>query len=213
MNSLITKVPPSPKVGLLATQGDYAMHRRMVESLGYECVEVRTTAQLQNVDCLIMPGGESTTMRKILKWDGLWDALAEFGTQRAIMGTCAGLILLSKKIIGGKPEEDTLGLIDIDSDRNAYGSQFHSFRAHGQITLSGGTSIHEMVFIRAPQITRVGEHVEILGHLVDQPTMVRQGHVLALSFHPEMTEDLSIHRYFIESMVKPVLAEANSKAA
>lgn len=213
MNSFVTKIPPSPRVGLLATQGDYAMHRTMVESLGYECVEVRTEDHLQNVDCLIMPGGESTTMRKILKWDGLWDALAEFGARRAIMGTCAGLILLSKRIVGGKPEEDTLGLIDIDSDRNAYGSQFHSFRAQGKVTLSGATSVHEMVFIRAPQITRVGEQVEILGHLEDQPTMVRQGHVLALTFHPEMAGDASIHRYFIESMVKPVIAGANSKAA
>lgn len=213
MNSFVTKVPPSPRVGLLATQGDYAMHRNMVELLGYECVEVRTNDQLHNVDCLIMPGGESTTMRKILKWDGLWDSLAEFGGRRAIMGTCAGLILLSKKILGGKPEEDTLGLIDIDSDRNAYGSQLHSFRRQGEVTLNGMTAHHEMVFIRAPQITRVGENVDVLGRLGDQPTMVRQGNVLALTFHPEMAEDASIHRYFIESMVKPVIAQAKSKAA
>lgn len=213
MNPFVTKIPPSPRVGLLATQGDYAMHRKMVESLGYECVEVRTKDQLQTVDCLIMPGGESTTMRKILKWDGLWNALVEFGTRRAIMGTCAGLILLSKKIIGGEPEEDTLGLIDIDSDRNAYGSQFHSFRQQGELTLDGKTTHHEMVFIRAPQITRVGENVDVLGRLGDQPTMVRQGNVLALTFHPEMAEDSSIHQYFIESMVKPVITQAKSKAA
>ncbi len=213
MNPFVTKIPPSPRVGLLATQGDYAMHRKMVESLGYECVEVRTKDQLQTVDCLIMPGGESTTMRKILKWDGLWNALVEFGTRRAIMGTCAGLILLSKKIIGGEPEEDTLGLIDIDSDRNAYGSQFHSFRQQGELTLDGKTTHHAMVFIRAPQITRVGENVDVLGRLGDQPTMVRQGNVLALTFHPEMAEDSSIHQYFIESMVKPVITQAKSKAA
>lgn len=213
MNSFVTKVPPSPRVGLLATQGDYGMHRKVVESLGYECVEVRTAEQLHNVDCLIMPGGESTTMRKILKWDSLWDPLVEFGGRRAIMGTCAGLILLSKKIIGGGPEEDTLGLIDIDSDRNAYGSQFHSFRQQGEVTLNGTTVRHEMVFIRAPQITRVGESVDVLGRLGDKPTMVRQGNVLALTFHPEMAEDASIHRHFIESMVKPVLVQAKSKAA
>lgn len=213
MNSFVTKVPPSPRVGLLATQGDYAMHRKMVESLGFDCVEVRTNSDLQNVDCLIMPGGESTTMRKILKWDGLWDSVADFGTRRAIMGTCAGLILLGKKIIGGRPEEDTLGLIDIDADRNAYGSQFHSFRQQGEVTLNGKTTHHEMVFIRGPQITRVGENVAVLGRLGDQPTMVRQGNVLALTFHPEMAEDSSIHQYFIESMVKPVIAQAKSKAA
>lgn len=213
MESPLTKIPPSPRVGLLATQGDFAKHRQAVESLGYECVEVRTPAQLERADCLIMPGGESTTMRKVLKWDGLWDAIRQFGARRAIMGTCAGLILLSRHIRNARPDEDTLGLIDIDADRNAYGSQYHSFRQMGRFTLDGSETDHEMVFIRAPRIARVGEGVEILGRLGDEPTMVRQGNILALTFHPEMAGDTAIHRYFVQSMVRPLLAQAKSIAA
>lgn len=213
MNPTVSIAAPRPRVGLLATQGDFAMHRKMVDSLGYECAEVRTVAQLQAVDCLIMPGGESTTMRKILKIDGLWDAIREFGAKHAIMGTCAGLILLSRRIIHGRSEEDTLGLIDIDSDRNAYGSQYHSCRISGVTTLGDIELPMEMVLIRAPQIVRVGDGVEVLGRIGDKPSMVRQGNILALTFHPEMGEDTSIHRFFIERLAKTTMIPANSRAA
>lgn len=213
MDSLVSITVPRPRVGLLATQGDFAMHRQAVESLGYDCQEVRTVEKLSQVDCLIMPGGESTTMRKILKWDGLWDAIGEFGQSHAVMGTCAGLILLSKRIIGGRHDEDTLGLIDIDVSRNAYGRQVHSFRQLGDVTLTGSRVSLEMVFIRAPQIVRVGDGVEVLGTIGDEPAMVRQGNILALTFHPEMTRDTRVHRHFIETMAKPQCAAAGSKAA
>jgi len=213
MNSTVSISGLRPRVGLLATQGDYAMHRKMVESLGYDCSDVRTVEQLGNVDCLIMPGGESTTMRKILKIDGLWSAIQAFGENHAIMGTCAGLILLSKRIVNGRPDEDTLGLIDIDSDRNAYGSQFHSCRATGQVTIGNEARSIEMVLIRAPQITRIGDGLEVLARIGERPMMVRQGNILALTFHPEMGEDSSIHRFFVESIARPLLKSAKSKAA
>lgn len=189
------------------------MHRKMVESLGYDCSDVRTVEQLGAVDCLIMPGGESTTMRKLLKIDGLWNAIREFGDKHAIMGTCAGLILLSERIVNGRADEDTLGLIDIDSDRNAYGSQYHSYRATGQVSVAGGEHPIEMVLIRAPQITRIGKGVEVLARMKQQPMMVRQGNILALTFHPEMGEDASIHKFFVESLARPLLMSAKSKAA
>lgn len=189
------------------------MHRKMVESLGYDCTEVRTVDDLHGADCLIMPGGESTTMRKILKIDGLWPAIREFRANHAIMGTCAGLILLSKRIIGGRPNEDTLDLIDIDSDRNAYGSQYHSCRVTGLLNLDGTERPMEMVLIRAPQISRVGDCVEVLARVGDRPMMVRQGNILALTFHSEMGEDGNVHRFFIERMSKPLMHSAKSKAA
>lgn len=213
MNSTVSISGLRPRVGLLATQGDYAMHRKMVESLGYDCTEVRTVEHLSNVDCLIMPGGESTTMRKILKIDGLWSAIRNFGAAHAIMGTCAGLILLSKRIVNGRSDEDTLGLIDIDADRNAYGSQFHSCRATGQVTIGNVARSIEMVLIRAPQITRIGESVEVLARVGERPMMVRQGNILALTFHPEMGDDPSIHTFFVESIAGPLLKSAKSKAA
>ncbi len=213
MNSPVSISAPRPRVGLLAAQGDFAMHGTMVESLGYECAEVRTVEQLQNVDCLIMPGGESTTMRKILKLDGLWYAIRDFAAKHAIMGTCAGLILLSKRITPGRSDEDTLGLIDIDSDRNAYGSQYHSCRQTGFVAVDGSERSFEMVLIRAPQIVRVGNGVEVLGRMGEQPMMVRQGNILALTFHPELGEDSIVHRFFIENMARSIMLPAKSKAA
>ncbi len=192
----------TPVIGLLAIQGDFAMHRQAVERLGAACREVRTVGDLGIVDALIMPGGESTTMRKLLTWEGLWDAIPRFAEKHPIMGTCAGLILLGKKVIHPKGDEPTFGLIDIDSDRNAYGSQLHSFRQPGSIQLNGSQHAFEMVFIRAPRIARVGPGVEVLGRLRDEPTMIRQGNILALTFHPEMGEDKRIHEYFLTQMVR-----------
>ncbi len=152
-------------------------------------------------------------MRKILKLDGLWEAIRLFAPDHAIMGTCAGLILLGKGIVNARHDEDTLGLIDVDSDRNAYGRQYYSFRQSGELRLEGVTETHEMVFIRAPRITRVGVTVDTLGTLNGEPTLVREGNILALTFHPEMSDDPTVHRFFIETMVKGAMAKAKSKAA
>jgi 5'-phosphate synthase pdxT subunit len=183
-------------VGLLALQGDFHMHRQAVESLGYAASEVRTVEDLATVDCLIIPGGESSTMRKLMDADGLTEAVPKFAEDHPIMGTCAGLILLGKSI-EDRPDEPTLGLIDCDLARNAYGRQFHSFRNQGTISLGNGTQAFEMVFIRAPKISRLGNGVEVLGRLGEEPTMIRQGRILCMTFHPELTEDTRIHGYFL----------------
>ena len=187
------------RVGLLALQGDFAMHRQAVTALGHETVEIRTPAELAGVDCLIMPGGETTTMCKLLVIEGFFGPIAEFGRNHPIMGTCAGLVLLSTETTGPDGGQ-TLGLIDCATERNAYGRQYYSFRDMGQIDLSNGGRPFEMVFIRAPKITRVGDGVEILGRLDNEPTMIRQGNVLAMTFHPELAGDGAIHEYFLTQM-------------
>lgn len=186
-------------IGLLSSQGDFDLHRQAVESLGHKTAPVRVAADLDGIDSLIMPGGESTTMRKLMQMDGLFDALPEFARAKPIMGTCAGLILLGKRIVGA-PAEPTLGLLDCDVDRNAYGSQYHSFRQMGRVHLENGACPYEMVFIRAPRLVRIGEGVEVLGWLDDEPTLVRQGNILAMTFHPELAGDHRIHEFFLTRM-------------
>jgi pyridoxal 5'-phosphate synthase pdxT subunit len=189
-------------VGLLALQGDFDLHRQTVQDLGHNASEVRTVEDLADVDCLIMPGGESTTMRKLMVLGGLFDAIPRFAIDHPIMATCAGLILLSKGI-QWSPEEATLGLIDCTVARNAYGRQFDSFRQGGSIGLPEGESDFEMVFIRAPKITNVGSGVEILGRLGNEPTLIRQGNILAMTFHPELAGDGRIHQFFLSRMAPP----------
>ena len=186
-------------VGLLALQGDFHMHRQAVEGLGHAAHEVRTADDLAQVDCLIMPGGESSTMRKLMGTGGLGTALPEFAKDHPIMGTCAGLILLGHSI-QARPDEWTLGLIDCDLARNAYGRQLYSFRDQGTVSLGNGAQPFEMVFIRAPKITRVGGDVEIVGRMGSEPTMIRQGRILGMTFHPELAGDSRIHEYFLSRM-------------
>jgi 5'-phosphate synthase pdxT subunit len=186
-------------VGLLALQGDFDMHRQVVQDLGRTAYEVRTVDDLAHVDCLIMPGGESTTMRKLMRLGGLFEAIPQFAKSHPIMATCAGLILLSGGV-EGSPEEETLGLIDCTVSRNSYGRQYHSFRQSGRIRLPQGETPFEMVFIRAPQIIRIGGSVEIHGCLGDEPTLIRQGNVLAMTFHPELSGDGRIHEFFLSQM-------------
>lgn len=186
-------------VGLLALQGDFDLHRKAVVELGQTTREVRTADELAQVDCLIMPGGESTTMRKLMDADGLTSPLRRFAETHLVMGTCAGLILLSKRV-AGHPDELTLGLIDCDVARNAYGRQLYSFRETGSISLANGRQSFEMVFIRAPKITRLGENVEVLGRLHDQPTFVRQGNIICTTFHPELAGDNRIHEFLLSQL-------------
>ena len=183
-------------VGLLALQGDFDMHRQAVQNLGHHACEVRTVDHLADVDCLIMPGGESTTMRKLMVLGGLFDAIPRFAQDHPIMATCAGLILLSRGI-EGSPDETTLGLIDCTVSRNSYGRQYHSFRQTGSVRLPSGESAFEMVFIRAPRIIQVGSSVETMGRLGNEPTLIRQGNILAMTFHPELARDDRIHEFFL----------------
>jgi 5'-phosphate synthase pdxT subunit len=201
----------SIRVGVLALQGDFALHAKALARCGgaspgassgevspgpeIEIVEVRKPAQLDDLDGLIMPGGESTTLLKLMDAWGFVPALEKFHAGgRPIFGTCAGLILLAREVTG--PAQFSLGLIDVDVERNAYGRQRESFKAAGIAQLDGRRVPVTMVFIRAPRIRRVGEGVATLARHGDEAVMARQGTILVATFHPELTDDPTIHRYF-----------------
>lgn len=187
------------KIGVLALQGDFAEHISMLKKLGVETAEVRLPKHLDGLDGLIIPGGESTTIGKLAVAYDLLDPLKEFGKTRAIWGTCAGAIFLSKDIGRDQP---LLGLMDIKVQRNAFGRQVDSFETDLEIDeLYKATDTehpYHAVFIRAPIIETVGEKVKVLSALEDGRIVAAQeGHLLATSFHPELTEDTRFHEYFI----------------
>jgi len=185
------------KIGVLALQGDFAMHVRALArcGAGVEVVEVRKPEQLEGLDGLVMPGGESTTLLKLMDAWGFVPALEKFHAGgKPIFGTCAGLILLAREVTS--PAQFSLGLIDVGVERNAYGRQRESFEAHGTATIDGRATPVEMVFIRAPRIRRVGPAVDTLATWKDEPVMARQGSVLVATFHPELTDDPTVHDYF-----------------
>lgn len=181
-------------VGVLALQGAFAAHRDRLTSIGARCALVRTPADLAGVDALVMPGGESSTMSHLLSTSGLFDPVKEaIEGGMAVFGTCAGMILLAHRILDGRDDQRSFDAIDIDVRRNAYGRQVDSFE-HGIETPFG--DFHG-VFIRAPRIERTGDAVEVLGRHRGEPVLVRQGAVLAASFHPELTDDARLHEYFV----------------
>jgi 5'-phosphate synthase pdxT subunit len=188
------------RIGVLALQGDFALHARALARCGAEVVEVRKPEQLADVDGLVIPGGESTTLLKLMDTWGFVPALEKFhASGRPIFGTCAGLILTAREV--GNPPQFSLGFIDVGVERNAYGRQRESFVATGAATLNGREVPVEMVFIRAPRIRRVGPGVQTLAAHGGEPVMARQGSVLVATFHPELTDDLTVHGYFCR-MVK-----------
>ena len=182
-------------IGVLALQGDFDLHRKALDRLGIESVEVRLPRQLDQVGGLIMPGGESTTLLKLLdEWDFV-PALEKFhAAGKPIMGTCAGLILLARDV--ESPRQPSLGLIDITAERNAYGRQKESFETEGEADLGEGRRPIKMVFIRAPRIRRMGSQVTPLVMHRSECVMARQGSVVVAAFHPELTDDPTVHRYF-----------------
>jgi 5'-phosphate synthase pdxT subunit len=182
------------KVGVLALQGDFQAHCRALERAGAHALEVRTAADLNAVDALIIPGGESTTMLKLIDIEGLLQPLAEFGALKPIFGTCAGAILLAKEVLN--PGQASLGLLDMTVERNGYGRQVDSRIA--QIAVAGQPV--EAVFIRAPIIRRVGEHVTVLAEYQGTPVLAEQGKHMVATFHPELSSDNGIHRRFIEKI-------------
>jgi 5'-phosphate synthase pdxT subunit len=185
------------KIGVLALQGDFDRHAKALARCGVEAIEVRKPEQLGDVDGLIIPGGESTTLLKLMDAWGFVPALEKFRAEgRPIFGTCAGLILLARDV--EQPSQFSLGFIDVGVERNAYGRQRDSFEAHGTVTLEGRATPVEMVFIRAPRIRRVGAGVHTLAAWKDEPVMARQGSVLVATFHPELTDDPTVHEYFCE---------------
>ena len=191
------------RVGVLALQGDFALHQTMLKRLGAESPAVRSPETLSTCDGLVMPGGESTTLHLLLKKTGLLDAIPDFARTHAIFGTCAGMILIASRITTNGMS--TLGLIDLEVERNAYGRQVDSFVDTIRVPHFTGKPFIEGVFIRAPRIRAVGEGTEPLGFHGDEVVMARNRRVLAAAFHPELTRDSRVHRYFLD-MVEQVRA-------
>jgi 5'-phosphate synthase pdxT subunit len=188
------------KVAVLALQGAFREHREVLEALGADVVEVRTPEQLSGVGALFLPGGESTTMSKLLATSGLFEpvrALVRDGVPT--FGTCAGMILLAREVADGRADQRGLDVLDIRVRRNGYGRQVASFEADVDVAGLRGGPFHG-VFIRAPYVERVGDDVEVLATHEDVPVLVRRGHVWASSFHPELSHDLRLHERFLQEV-------------
>ena len=180
-------------IGILALQGAYEAHAKMLRTLGATPRLARLPADLDGIDGLIMPGGESTTMLKFLERHGFFDTLKTFVQTIPTFGTCAGAILLATDV--ENPTQKSLAALDITVERNSYGRQIDSTILHADSALPGGPL--EMVFIRAPRITRTGAAVETLATRETNPVLVRQGHILAATFHPELSHDTRVHELFL----------------
>ena len=184
------------KIGVLALQGAVAEHIQMLSALETEVIPVRTPSELDGLDALVIPGGESTTISKLLSDYGLMQPIRELAEQGfPIFGTCAGLVLLAKRV--SNLEMEPIGVMDIEVKRNAFGRQVDSFEANLEIPALHNGTFHG-VFIRAPIIEKTENGVEVLCQLNDRPVAVRQGKLLACAFHPELTDDLRLHRYFLD---------------
>lgn len=185
-------------LGVLALQGDFREHRVMFEGLGARTLEVRRPGDLAGLDGLVIPGGESTTMSKLIVANGLFAPLRAFhAAGGAVYGTCAGLIMAARETIEGAPP--TLGLIDVTARRNAFGRQVHSFEADVPVARLSGGPMHA-VFIRAPWIERVGQGVEVLATWEGHAVAAREGRVLVVAFHPELTDDARLHELFLHTI-------------
>jgi pyridoxal 5'-phosphate synthase pdxT subunit len=194
MAAEVTGSAAKKKIGVLALQGDFEAHGKALARAGAEAVEVRSAEDLEKVDGLIIPGGESTTMWKLLEEENLIEPLLEFGRRRPIFGTCAGAILLATDVFN--PPQPSLGLLDIGVERNAYGRQLESRIA--TLQPQGFEGDLEAVFIRAPIIRRVGDNVKVLATYQGDPVLVEQGRHLVSTFHPELTDDPRIHLMFLQ---------------
>lgn len=189
----------APRVGVLALQGAFALHVRALAELGADPVEIRVPEDLSSVDALVLPGGESTTMSKLLASSGLFDAIgARLSDGLAAFGTCAGMILLARDVADGRPDQRSFGAIDIGVRRNAYGRQRDSFEA--DLDVVGLESAFHAVFIRAPGVERVGSGVDVLARHDGRPVLCRAGTIMVASFHPELSPDRRLHARFLEEI-------------
>jgi 5'-phosphate synthase pdxT subunit len=190
------------RVGVLSLQGDFEAHAGAVTRAGAQPVLVRERGQLEGIDGLILPGGESTTMLKLMSYEGLFAPIAEFGRRKPMFGTCAGAILMAAHVTN--PEQESFGLMHLEVERNAYGRQIDSRVAEidpdpefGRRTAPGKL---EAVFIRAPIIRAMGENVKVLARYNGDPVLVEEGNHLVATFHPELTGDSRVHRLFLEKL-------------
>lgn len=192
------KKTSASRVGLLSLQGDFERHRDALEALGAEAVRVSLPEHLHALDAMILPGGESSTMLRLLDSTGLRAGVQAFVRTKPVLGTCAGLILLARD--ADRLPAPTLGAIDISASRNAWGRQVHSFTDHVRVEPLGGDV--QGVFIRAPRVTRVGRGVEVIATYDGEPVGVRQGVAVAIAFHPELTGDTRLHEWFLRDVAK-----------
>lgn len=187
--------------GVLALQGAFAKHVDALRACGVEAIEVRTEEQLASVDALVIPGGESTTMSKLLVSQGLTEPLrAQLDSGLPVFGTCAGMILLASEIIDARSDQFSFDRIDLSVERNGYGRQIASFET--DLDIEGLDAPFRAIFIRAPKVNRIGADVEVLASVDDVPVLCRSGHTLVASFHPELTNDTRLHALFIETVVR-----------
>jgi pyridoxal 5'-phosphate synthase pdxT subunit len=190
-------------IGVLALQGAFHSHQALLDGLGHTSLQVRTPADLERVDALVMPGGESTTMSKLLTTSELFDPLAaRLAEGMPAFGTCAGMILLASEVLDGRPDQRSFGVIDIAVQRNGYGRQLDSFETELDVPgLGVGAERFHGVFIRAPKVTRVGSGVEILAEHAGVPVLLRHGPITVASFHPELANDPRLHAQFLDSFL------------
>jgi len=190
-------------IGILGLQGAFARHRAALEKLGAANRLVRYPEELDGVDGLIIPGGETTTMSKLLDESGLRTVLVAFARERPVFGTCAGMVLMARE--AGDARVETLDLLDIAVARNAYGRQVDSFTRPLEISLNGTLAELRGVFIRAPRILKIGGGVEVLASVDGEPVFVRQGRHMACAFHPELSGTTTIHQYFLYTVKESAL--------
>ena len=183
-----------PTVGVLAVQGNFREHAAMLGRLGARVVEVRKPDELEGLDGLVIPGGESTAIGRLIRLYGLEEAIARF--TKPVFGTCAGMILLAREAVDGLPGQPLLRDVDIVVRRNGYGRQVHSFEA--DVALEDDPDPLRGVFIRAPRVERAGEGVHVLAELAGDPVLLREGRFLVAAFHPELTDDTRVHERFLE---------------
>jgi 5'-phosphate synthase pdxT subunit len=187
------------KVGVLALQGAFERHAHALTTLGADAALVRTPDHLRDVDALVLPGGESTTMSMLLESSGLLDPLAErLASGLPVLGTCAGMILLAAQVLDGRPDQRSFGVVDLSVRRNGYGRQVDSFEA--DLELQGSDAPFHAVFIRAPVVERTGPSVEVLASVDDRPVLCRQGPAIVAAFHPELSDDLRIHEQLLKEI-------------
>lgn len=184
----------APRIGILALQGDADAHARALSEAGARVASVLLPAQLDGLDGLVIPGGESSTLLKLAARDGMFEALKHFAAAMPVFGTCAGCILLARHVT--RPEQPSLGVLDAIVERNAYGRQIDSTIVMLPTALPGGPL--ETVYIRAPRIAAIGPDVEVLARRDGDPVLVRSGHILAATFHPELSADRRVHRLFVD---------------
>lgn len=191
----------SKSIGVLALQGDYEAHEKQLKKLGAIAVEVRLPKDLVGLDALILPGGESTTMNKLIDRFGLRQPLVDFCKAKPVWGTCAGMIMLSIKIDDNQANVTPFGVLDIDVLRNGYGRQVFSFEDKIDVNLGNGTSKLAATFIRAPKVTRIGKEVKVLGKFKNDPVLISQNNILASAFHTELSDDMTLLSYFTTSFL------------